>query len=97
MGTPVTLLKYGTVREALGFTSMTYMSSGATMYWIFARPSAFKPPQYLLRRGVVYGRGRIDGDGVAGVDARALNVLHYAGDKYVLAVAYRVNLYLDAA
>src|SRR5699024_5777278 len=40
--------------------------------------------------------GRIDADAVAGVDARALHVLHYAGDKDVHAVAHRVHLALPA-
>ena len=35
---------------------------------------------------------RIDGDGVAGVNARALDMLHDARDQHVLAVADRVHL-----
>ena len=40
--------------------------------------------------------GRIDGDGVAGVDARPLDVLHDAGDQVVMAVADGVYLHLGA-
>src|SRR5699024_4256302 len=40
--------------------------------------------------------GRIDADAVAGVDARAFHVLHYAGDKDVHTVAHRVHLALPA-
>ena len=40
--------------------------------------------------------GRVDGDGVAGVDARALDVLHDAGDEHALAVGDDVALQLRA-
>ena len=42
------------------------------------------------------GEGRIDGDGVAGMDAGALDVLHNAGDQNVLAVGDDVHLQLLA-
>ena len=41
MGMPVTLLMYGTVREALGLTSITYSSSPCTIYWTLTRPRVF--------------------------------------------------------
>ena len=45
---------------------------------------------------VVDVRGGVHGDAVAGVDARALHVLHNAGDEDVLAVADGVHLNLHA-
>ena len=38
IGTPVTLLRYGTVREALGFTSMTHSRPSYIRYWMFTSP-----------------------------------------------------------
>ena len=40
---------------------------------------------------IANGEGRIDSDGVAGVDAGALDVLHDAGDQDVLAVGNDVH------
>ena len=41
MGTPVTLLMYGTVRLERGFTSMMNTSLLYTTNWIFIRPTTF--------------------------------------------------------
>ena len=38
IGTSVTLLIYGTVRDARGLTSMTYSSLSNTRYWILTKP-----------------------------------------------------------
>ncbi len=49
-----------------------------------------------LEHLVADGEGRVDGDGVAGVDAGALDVLHDAGDQHVRAVGDDVHLQLLA-
>ena len=49
-----------------------------------------------LEHLVADGEGRIDGDGVAGVDAGALDVLHDAGDQHVGAVGDHIHLQLLA-
>ena len=40
-GTPLAFDRYGTVREARGFTSSTYTTSSLMAYWTFMRPTTF--------------------------------------------------------
>ena len=97
MWKPLILLRYGTVRLARGLTSMTYSSSRYTRYWMLTRPrvpSARASALETLDRVFAEVVGRADGDGVAGVDPRALDMLHYAGNQHPFAVGYDVALQL---
>ena len=40
-GTPVAFDRYGTVRDARGFTSSTYTTSSLMAYWMFMSPTTF--------------------------------------------------------
>ena len=40
-GTPVAFDRYGTVRDARGFTSSTYTTSSFRAYWMFMSPTTF--------------------------------------------------------
>ena len=102
-GTPVTLVRNGTVRLERGFTSSTHTRPSSTMNWMLRSPLTGSAAAIcrvsstiaiaLLREKVLRG---IDGVAVAGVHARALDVLHDPRDERVGAVAHRVDLDLFA-
>ena len=60
----------------------------------------FCQPSGILRNGLLHvladGLGRVNGDTVSGMHARALHMLHQSGDQDIGAVADRVNLHLLA-
>ena len=73
------------------------------MNWTLIRPITprclAKLPGVLEDGLLVYlinVQGRIDGDGVAGVDAGPLHVLHDAGDEHIFPIEHAVHLHLSA-
>ena len=103
IGTPVTLLRNGTVRDARGFTSMRYTPSSRTMNWALTSPRT--PSARTIRSIVATIRlaiARRDGlrgedpDRVARVDAGPLDVLEQARDEDVGPVRHGVDVDLDA-
>ena len=102
IGTPVTLHRNGTVREARGLTSMRYTPSSRTMNWALTRP---RTPSARTIRSIVatIRRGRParrpageHPDRVARVDAGPLDVLEQARDEDVGPVRHGVDVDLDA-
>ncbi len=100
--TPVALLTKGTVRDARGFTSITYTCPSNTAYCTLIRP--ITPSASAKRRvcsritSICRSRQpvrREDAGAVARVDAGLLDVLHHPADHHCLAVAQRVHVGLE--